>query len=283
VQARIHLALFATIHVSVLAAFITGVGWFDVALCVGLYALRMFAITAGYHRYFAHKGYRTSRPVQFVLALIGTTAVQKGPLWWASTHRKHHRLSDRPGDPHSPVLDGFWESHVGWIVRRDHEPFDPRTVRDLWQYPELRWLDRYHWAPPLGLAATCFLVGGWSGLVWGFSISTVLVWHATFAINSLAHTWGSRRYATSDQSRNNLWLALLTFGEGWHNNHHHYATSARQGFFWWELDFSYYALRVLSAVGLVRELKQPPPQVVRPAPQEATASAVLTSERGQPG
>jgi stearoyl-CoA desaturase (delta-9 desaturase) len=233
------------------------VSWDALLLCALTYSLRVFGITAGYHRYFAHRAYKTSRAFQFVLAWLGCSALQKGPLWWAGHHRGHHRHSDTPDDPHSPHETSFWWAHVGWILAEDHIHTPAEDIPDFHAYPELRWLDRYHWAPGVVLAVACFLLGGWGGLVWGFVVSTILVYHATFAINSLTHLFGTRRYATPDDSRNNLVLALLTFGEGWHNNHHHYQSSANQGFFWWEVDLSYYALCLLRCLGLVWDLRKP--------------------------
>jgi stearoyl-CoA desaturase (delta-9 desaturase) len=252
---------FLFFHAVPLLAIVTGVTWRAVAIFGALYAIRMFAITAGYHRYFAHKSYRTSRPVQFVMAFVGTTASQKGPLWWAAHHRAHHRFSDTERDVHSPQK-GFWWSHVGWILCDRYKDADLGLVRDLAVFPELRLLERFNGVGPWILAGVSLWIGGWSGLVFGFFGSTVLLWHATFTINSLSHTFGTRRYATGDTSRNNLLLAILTSGEGWHNNHHHYPASARQGFYWWEIDMSWYALRGLAAVGLVRDLRRPTPAVM---------------------
>jgi stearoyl-CoA desaturase (Delta-9 desaturase) len=226
-----------------------------------VYAVRLFGITAGYHRYFAHRSFRTGRAFQLVLAVLGTSAAQKGPLWWAAHHRDHHRWSDGPDDIHSPLERGFWWSHVGWILCTRHDETKLDRVKDLARFPELRWLDRNHLAPPVALAVLLFLAGGWPALLWGFFVSTVALWHGTFVINSLAHVIGRQRYATGDGSRNSLALALVTFGEGWHNNHHFYAASARQGFFWWEIDVSYYLLRGLAALRVVSELRVPPPQV----------------------
>ena len=218
----------------------------------------MWAVTAGYHRYFAHRAYKTSRMFQLVLAVLGGTAMQQGPLWWASWHRRHHKYTDAPGDPHSPARDGFWHAHVGWIFDGDHYSTDLTHVKDLARFPELRWLDRHSYIPVVGYAALCFVIAGPAGVVWGFAVSSVVLAHATFLINSVAHVWGTRRYDTDDSSRNNALLALLTFGEGWHNNHHYYMTSARQGFRWWEIDVSYYSLKVLSRLGIVWDLRQPP-------------------------
>jgi stearoyl-CoA desaturase (delta-9 desaturase) len=266
-QRIISLSLYWGIHAACLLAFVTGVGLADVALCLGIFWLRMFAITGGYHRYFAHRAFRTSRAFQFVLGVLGTLAVQKGPLWWASTHRRHHRFSDQPGDVHSP-REGFWHAHQGWIFCGDWDDTESDQIRDFAKYPELVWLNRWHVVPPAILAALCLAVGGWSGLIWGFCVSTTLLWHSTYTINSLAHRWGSQRYQTGDDSRNNAFLALLTFGEGWHNNHHHYMASARNGFFWWEVDITYYLLRGLAAIGVVWDLR-PVPERARNAHRAA--------------
>jgi stearoyl-CoA desaturase (delta-9 desaturase) len=252
-----------------------------VGLAVALYAVRMFAVTAGYHRYFSHRAYRTSRPMQLVLAVLGATATQKGPLWWAAHHRDHHRFSDQPGDVHSPVLRGFWWSHVGWILSRGSDAVKLDRVKDLARCPELRFVDRYYALAPLGLSVGLFLAGGWPALLWGYAVSTVALWHGTFVVNSLAHVFGRRRYQTFDASRNSFLLAVITFGEGWHNNHHHFQGSANQGFFWWELDISYLVLRGLAALGLVWDLRRPPESArlahLLPAPEAARARAALRS------
>jgi stearoyl-CoA desaturase (delta-9 desaturase) len=252
---------FLLFHAVPLLVVVTGVTGKAVLIFAALYGLRMFAVTAGYHRYFAHRTYRVNRPVQLLLALLGTTAAQKGPLWWAAHHRAHHRYSDTDQDIHSPQK-GFWWSHVGWILCDRYSDADLDLVRDLAAFPELRLVERYNAIGPWILAGLALWVGGWSGLVFGFFGSTVLLWHATFTINSLSHTFGTRRYATTDTSRNNVVLALLTFGEGWHNNHHHYPASARQGFYWWELDLSWYVLRGLAAVRLVRGLRRPTAEIL---------------------
>lgn len=240
-----------------LLAFVTGVTAKALVLGAVLYVVRMFCITAGYHRYFAHRSYRLGRVPQFLLAFGGTTAAQKGPLWWAGHHRDHHRYADTDRDPHSPQK-GFWWAHVGWILSGKYGASDHAKIEDFARFPELRWLDRHDWVGPWALGLVSFLVAGWSGLVVGFFGSTVLLWHATFCVNSVAHVAGRRRYATTDTSRNSLPVALATLGEGWHNNHHHYPACARQGFYWWELDATYYALRALAAAGIVRDLRQPP-------------------------
>ncbi len=268
---------FLGMHVACLAVF--AVGWSPVAILVAaaLYVVRMFAITAFYHRYFSHRAFKTSRAAQLVFAVLGASAVQRGPLWWAGHHRLHHRRSDGPDDVHSPRQRGFLWSHLGWFLSRRNFATPNDAVRDLARHPELRFLDRYDTLVPALLALATFGLGAllervapglgtdaWQMLVWGFVVSTVVLFHATFTINSLAHTIGRRRYATRDTSRNNAALALLTLGEGWHNNHHHYPHSTRQGFFWWELDPTWWGLVALSWFGVVWDLK-PVPAAVRDA------------------
>lgn len=251
------------VHVlAIVGVAITGLSWLGVALCIAFYVPRMFFVTGAYHRYFSHRSYKTSRWFQFVLALGATATAQKGVLWWAAHHRVHHKLSDMPGDLHSVKQSGFWWAHMGWILARDLEGTDLSRIKDLSKYPELRWLDRYWMIPPIAMGALAFAFGGFFGLVWAFAVPQVLCWHGTFTINSLSHLWGSRRYATEDDSRNNLILALITMGEGWHNNHHHYQVAARQGFRWWEIDCTYYVLRALAAVGLIWDLHGVPAHIV---------------------
>ena len=256
---------FFLLHLLPLLAFVTGVTTTAVVLLLATFFGRLFFITAGYHRYFAHRSYKLRRSAQFVMAFGGGTACQKGVLWWAGYHRRHHRFSDTARDIHSP-RKGFWWSHVGWILCDKYSSTDVESIRDFARYPELRFLDRHDWIPPWALGVVCFVVGGWSGLVVGFFLSTVLLWHATFTVNSLAHVFGRRRYDTPDTSRNSLLVALLTGGEGWHNNHHHYPSAARQGFFWWEIDVTYYALKLLRLVGVARDLREPPPRARIPGP-----------------
>ncbi len=254
---------FVLVHLGCFAAIWTGVTWQALAICITLYWLRIFAIGAGYHRYFSHRAYSTSRAFQFVLAFLSQTTTQKSVIWWASKHRHHHFHSDTGQDVHSPRHHGFIYSHLGWIFARRHDTPDLAKVTDLTRFPELMWLHRNEQVPAIALALLCFLLAGWSGLVVGFLWSTVLVYHATFCINSLAHVRGSRRYVTGDDSRNNWILAFFTMGEGWHNNHHAYQSSVRQGFKWWEFDPTYYLLRALSWTGLVWDLKTPPEPVLR--------------------
>ena len=252
---------FVLVHLACVAALWTGVTYEAVVLCFLLYWLRIFAIGAGYHRYFSHRAYRTSRAFQFALAVLSQSTAQKSVLWWASKHRHHHLHSDTETDVHSPRHKGFVYSHLGWIFSRKNDAADLAKVADFARYPELMWLHKHELVPPAVLALLSVLIAGWSGLVVGFFWSTVLVYHATFCINSLAHVRGRRRYVTGDDSRNNWLLALFTMGEGWHNNHHAYQSSARQGFRWWEIDATFYLLKALSWTGLVWDLKTPPAAV----------------------
>lgn len=250
---------FVAVHLAAfIGVFLVPFSWPMVALCVGMYYVRMFAITAGYHRYFSHRTYKMNRFFQFGMALLGTTAAQKGPLWWAANHRLHHRRSDQENDIHSPLQTGFAWSHVGWILGYDHDETQWDQVQDLSRYPELVWLNKHYLIPPITLGVLMGAFFGTSVLVWGFLLSTVLLWHGTFTINSLSHVFGSRRYTTTDTSRNNFWLALLTLGEGWHNNHHTYMSSTNQGFYRWEIDGSYYAIKALSWIGVTSDLRKPP-------------------------
>ncbi len=263
---------FWSVHVvALVGAIAVGWSWQAAAWLVGSYVVRMFAVTAGYHRYFSHRTFKTSRAFQLVLALLGMTTAQQGPLWWAAHHRRHHKYSDQPEDVHSPRQRGFVWSHMQWILARRHKATDYDRVRDLAKYPELRFMNDHDMLFVVATALVTYLAGGATGLFWGFFVSLVAVWHVTFCINSLAHVWGRRRYATGDDSRNNAVLAVLTFGEGWHNNHHYYQRSARQGFFWWELDLSYYALKVLEAVGLVWDVEGVPSHVRDGARKRVTA------------
>ncbi len=266
---------FIALHLACLGVIVVGWSWVAVGAAAALYIMRMFAITGFYHRYFSHRSFKTSRLFQFAFAVLGASAVQRGPLWWAAHHRNHHRHSDAEADVHSPHHHGLVWSHMGWFTCRRNFLTQRHVVRDLDKFPELRFLDRFDIFVPVGLAVGLYALGaalgrhrpdlGTSGpqlLVWGFFISTVVLFHATNTINSLAHRFGTRRYPTRDHSRNNWFLALITFGEGWHNNHHHYPRAARQGFYWWELDLTYLGLLVLSKLGLVWDLR-PVPQRVR--------------------
>jgi len=259
------------LHLACFTVFFVGVSPIAVGMAALLFFLRMFAVTGFYHRYFSHKTFKTSRAFQFVMAVAGTSCVQRGPLWWSAHHRHHHAYSDEAEDFHSPRWLGFWRAHAGWFLTRTGALTATQYVRDWARFRELVLLDRFHGIVPLLLASSLFGLGvllermapslgtnGWQMLVWGFVISTVVLYHATYTINSLSHTFGSKRFDTGDDSRNNLWLAFLTLGEGWHNNHHHYPNSVRQGFYWWEIDITYYLLLGLSKIGLIRELRPVP-------------------------
>jgi stearoyl-CoA desaturase (Delta-9 desaturase) len=263
---------FLAIHVLALGALWTGASWQVWVVCGVLYFVRMFGVTGAYHRYFSHRTYKTGRVMQFLLAVLAQTSSQRGVLWWAAHHRDHHKFSDTERDVHSPKQWGFWHSHVGWIYDKNEQTNFAR-VKDLARYPELVILDKLWVVPPTILGFTIWGIWSWPGLFVGFALSTVLLWHGTFTINSLSHVWGNRRYETTDTSRNNWVLALVTMGEGWHNNHHHFMGSTRQGFFWWEVDMTYYILKVMSWMGLVWDLKEPPARVY-----ETTVTNVVTEQ-----
>ncbi|MEY2977208.1 MAG: acyl-CoA desaturase [Prochlorotrichaceae cyanobacterium] len=253
------------LHIACIGAFWTGVRPIDWVVCFALYFIRMFAITGGYHRYFSHRTYKTSRWFQFILAFIAETSSQKGALWWASHHRTHHKESDTVNDVHSPIRRSFWYSHIGWLYKLENDYTDYEKVADLARYPELVFLNKNWLIPPIVLGVLVWLWLGWSGLFVGFCLSTVILWHGTFTINSLSHLFGYQDYYTGDYSRNNWWLAIITLGEGWHNNHHFYQSCTRQGFKWWQYDITYYILKVMSWVGLVWDLREPPREVVEAA------------------
>ncbi len=252
---------FLTIHLMCLLAFQTGICWEWVVLAIGSYYLRMVAVTAGYHRYFSHRSYKTSRLFQFLLAFLAMTSAQKGVLWWAAHHRHHHKYSDQKEDIHSPLQRGFWFSHVGWILSAHSVQTDMNLVRDFRQYPEICFLNRFYFIPPLAYALLIYSLWGFPGLIWGFFISTTALYHCTFFINSLTHMIGRVRYKSNDGSKNSFLLAVLCCGEGWHNNHHYYQLAAKQGWFWWEVDLSYYILSFLSWFGIVWDLRVPPEHI----------------------
>jgi stearoyl-CoA desaturase (delta-9 desaturase) len=271
-------AWFAGMHVACFAALAVGVSATALWVAGGLYVVRMFALTAGYHRLFAHRSYEATPFFRAAIATLGTTCMQAGPLWWASVHRRHHRMSDTEGDEHSPIAYSLWRSHIGWLFRPGSDTTDYDSVADLMKHRSLVLLDKWVWVPPTLLFALLFAVGAWleahhpelgtSGaqlLVWGGIISTVVLYHGTWTVNSLAHLWGSRPYATKDRSRNNALIAVWTLGEGWHNNHHRFPASERQGFRWWQLDVTHLLLRGLGFVGLVRRLRAPPPSILEEA------------------
>ena len=277
--------VFWLVHVACIMALWTGVSWAAVAVCFALYFVRMFAITGGYHRYFSHRSYKTSRWFQFLLACLGATAAQKGPIWWASHHRHHHKHSDTPEDVHSPVVSGIYYAHVGWVLSSQFIKTKTELVKDLLKFPELRFVENLNVVFPVILAVCVFYFGvflehaypglgtnGMQMLVWGFFVSTVLLYHGTFCINSFTHLFGRKRFNTSDESRNSLLFALITLGEGWHNNHHRYQSAEAQGMYWWEIDITHYILKILSWMGLVWDLRTHPTWLYKEAQQNTAAA-----------
>ncbi|GAA5139000.1 hypothetical protein GCM10023213_18960 [Prosthecobacter algae] len=271
--------LFFGIHALAITAFFVKPDLTAILLCLGLFLIRKFGITGGYHRYFSHRSYKTSRWFQFVLAWLGGMSAQKGALWWAAHHRHHHQHSDQEEDIHSVKQQGFYWAHVGWILAPDYNDYDAKRVKDLTKFRELVFIDKYHFIPPVALAIATYVfgllmtgtaMGGLMYFLWGFCLSTVILYHTTFAINSFCHLLGSRRYETGESSRNSFILAILTLGEGWHNNHHYYPHCARQGFFWWEIDPTYYVIKLLKFVRIVHEIKEPNARVLEG--KEATAA-----------
>ncbi len=249
------IGLFVGLHLFSIGVFFVPFRWSLVAWLAGSYFLRMFGVTAGYHRYFSHRSYKMGRAAQFLMAFLAQTSAQKGVLWWAAHHRHHHRHSDQEEDVHSPWQKGFWWAHVGWVVSNDWDEYDPKAIADFAKFPELRWLDRYHWVPAVVFGAAVLAMGGPAAFWWGFVLSTVILYHGTFAINSVAHIYGTRRFDTPDYSRNNWVLAIPTMGEGWHNNHHFSLASCQQGYRWWEIDLTWYVLKFLSLLRITYDLR----------------------------
>lgn len=265
-------------HVMALGVFFVGFSWTALGLCALAYVVRVFALTGGYHRYFSHNSYKTSRVFAFILAFLGGTSAQLGALWWASHHRHHHLHSDTEKDIHSPHVRGLFWAHLGWLLCRKYARTELDRIRDFAKYPELRFLDRFHAVPPILLGVGLYALGqwlaaahpslgtnGWQLVFWVFFLGTVLVYHATFCINSLTHMMGSRRFNTNDYSRNSMILALITLGEGWHNNHHRYPVATRQGMYWWEIDITFYILKMLSWFGIVWDLREHPAKLYEEA------------------
>lgn len=258
------LPLFGTIAGVVLAVG-QGVSLEAIVAAVVLIFVTGFGITVGFHRFFVHRSFKTYRPVAWLLAIFGYMAEPKSLLLWVSEHRKHHRLSDGPGDPHSPQLGGFWHAQVNWLVLRSYT-FDPREVPDLLKRPDLLWLDRHRvgWYL-LGLllpALICGLIaesafGALMGFLWGGLFRQFFVRHTTSLVNSATHLWGSKPYSTPDGSRNNFFVALFTLGEGWHNNHHAFPSSARHGLHWWQVDFSWYVIWIMARLHLAWNIRLP--------------------------
>lgn len=252
-----NIVYFSALHLLPLGALITGAGAAELVAAGALYWIRIWFVTAGYHCYFSHRAFETSRAFQLVLAIGAQASGQGSVLRWATAHRYHHANSDRASDLHSPHGRGLWHAHMGWLLRTRYlAPSTPRPG-PLTRFPELRWLDRHPNVPPAALALLALLAFGLPGLFVVYGLGTVLVYHATFTVNSLAHRFGARPYETPDRSRNNWFVALIMLGGGWHNNHHRFPRSARQGLAWWELDVTYYVLLGLARLGIVRALREP--------------------------
>ncbi|MBM3992694.1 MAG: acyl-CoA desaturase [Planctomycetes bacterium] len=282
---------FIGMHLGCFLVFFAGWSWLAVSVAAFLYALRVFTLTGFYHRYFSHRSFKTWRIVQFIFAVIGCSSVQRGPLWWAAHHRHHHVHSDDPEDLHSPREKGILYSHFGWFLSPKALKTNYKIIPDFAKYPELRFLDRWDLLVPIALALALFGFGelvaygapewgadGFQLLVWGFFLSTIAVYHVTYLVNSATHLIGTRRYETKDDSRNSLIIALLTFGEGWHNNHHYYPNSTRQGFYWWEIDITYYILLFMQLLGLVWNIKEVPDRIREPKPKVAADPAPVPPE-----
>ena len=260
----IQIVVFWSIQVSALLAFVVPFRWPFIGLWAASHFVRAIGLTLIFHRYLAHRAFRMNRVARFVWTLIGTAAMQKGPLWWAGHHVSHHRYADREGDPHSPAISGFYYAHIGWFLndtRHDHLPPTNPVIRDFSKDVEIAWLERFYFVPPLLLAIALYLAGGFAWVVWGFCVPTMTLAHATFAINTVNHLSGSRRFETRDESRNNAFTAFFAVGEGWHNNHHRYQRAARNGFYWWEFDPTWYVIRAMAAVGLVWDIQAVPERI----------------------
>ena len=274
--ATISLTVFWLVQGSALLVVAVPFSWGLVGLWAASHFIRAVGLTLAFHRYFAHRAFRMNRVARFLWTLAGTSAMQKGPLWWAGHHVNHHRFADRQGDPHDPRTRGFFYAHIGWFcdVTNDSVPASNPVVRDFSSAPEIVWLDRYYFVPPLALAVALFLVGGLRWLAWGFCLPTATLAHATFAINTVNHMFGTRRFETPDDSRNNLLTAIFAVGEGWHNNHHRYQRAARNGFYWWEFDPTWYIIRAMAAVGLAWNIQLVPERIYKEARVRSTTRSV---------
>ena len=264
----IQIIIFWTVQASAASVFLVPFSWSLVLLWAVSHFLRAIGLTLTFHRYLAHRAFQMNRGVRFVWAFIGTCAMQKGPIWWAGHHVNHHKFADREGDPHSPMVSGVYYAHIGWFLNdTKHDQLEPNNpvLRDFSKYWELAMLERFHFVPPIMLAVAMYLIGGAPWLVWGFCLPTMTLAHATFAINTVNHMFGSRRFDTIDESRNNAVTAIFAAGEGWHNNHHRFQRAARNGFYWWEFDPTWYVIRAMAAVGLAWDLQQVPERIYEEA------------------
>ncbi len=280
--------VFWVVQASALLIFFVPFSWPLVALWAVSHFLRAIGLTLAFHRYFAHRSFQMNRIARFIWAWIGTSAMQKGPLWWAGHHVNHHRYADREGDPHSPMVSGVYYAHVGWFLndaKHDRLEASNPVIRDFSKAPELVLMDRYFFFPPLVLAVVLYLVGGMPWLVWGFCLPTVTLAHATFAINTVNHMFGSRRFDTIDESRNNVVTAFFAVGEGWHNNHHRYQRAARNGFYWWEFDPTFYTIRLMKMFGVAWDLQAVPERIyqeARATKQRRSKGAVVSITETSP-
>jgi stearoyl-CoA desaturase (delta-9 desaturase) len=264
VAKKLSTVVFWIVQFSAFLIFLVPFSWAFVALWAVSHFLRAIGLTLAFHRYFAHRSFQMNRIARFIWTFIGTAAMQKGPLWWAGHHVNHHRYADRDGDPHSPMVSGVYYAHIGWFLndaKHDRLEASNPVMRDFSKAPEIVWLNNQFWLPPLLLAVAMFLIGGMPWLIWGFCLPTMTLAHATFAINTINHMFGSRRFDTIDESRNNAVTAIFAAGEGWHNNHHRYQRSARNGFYWWEFDPTWYVIRLMQMVGLVWDVKTVPQRI----------------------
>jgi stearoyl-CoA desaturase (Delta-9 desaturase) len=264
----LQIAIFWTVQVSALLVFAVPFRWAFVAVWALSHFLRAIGLTLAFHRYFAHRAFKMNRIARFAWVWIGTSAMQKGPIWWAGHHVNHHKYADRDGDPHSPMVSGVYYAHIGWFLndtKHDKLEANNPVIRDFSKVPEIAFIEKYFFLPPLLLAIAMFAVGGFPLLIWGFCLPTMTLAHATFAINTVNHMFGSRRFETVDESRNNPFTAFFAVGEGWHNNHHRYQRAARNGFYWWEFDPTWYVIRAMKAVGLVWDVQAVPKRIYEEA------------------
>jgi stearoyl-CoA desaturase (delta-9 desaturase) len=271
VAKKLSFVVFWVVQFSAFLIFVVPFSGGLIALWAVSHFLRAIGLTLAFHRYFAHRSFQMNRAARFVWTFIGTAAMQKGPLWWAGHHVNHHRYADRDGDPHSPMVSGVYYAHIGWFLndaKHDRLEASNPVIRDFSKAPEIVWLNNFFFVPPLLLAIGMYLFGGMTWLVWGFCLPTMTLAHATFAINTVNHMFGSRRFDTIDESRNNPLTAVFAVGEGWHNNHHRYQRAARNGFYWWEFDPTWYVIRLMQSVGIAWDVKAVPARIY----EEARAS-----------
>jgi fatty-acid desaturase len=252
------ISVLTLLHIGAIAALFC-FSWRNLAVALFVYWIAVgFGISLGYHRLHTHRGFKTSLLFEYFLAVCGALSFEGGPIFWVATHRIHHQKSDRDGDPHSP-RDGAWWAHVGWILVGESKHSNTRLMSkyapDLARHRFYVWLNNYHWLPTVALAALLYAIGGLPLFLWAICLRIVVGLHATWLVNSATHMWGSRRFATRDDSRNNWWVALITFGEGWHNNHHAHPVSARHGLAWYEFDLSWITLKLLRVIGLVNSIQ----------------------------